>query len=158
MPYFDAPLAAITLRRQATVKSVRTIRCLVLLAGAPCLWSCASAKVGLQGDGNYILERSEQSADCQGLYKNIYGRIQILKGLPAKAKVEQATAPPTAFSLFGRLFSGPNKGLDAVAEYNRERAHAYAVQRAMSEKKCVAVELDRELAEVDLEMAQVRKN
>jgi hypothetical protein len=128
------------------------------LAGAPCLWGCASAKVGLQGDGLYILERSEQSADCQGLYKNIWGRIQILKGLPAKAKVEQATAPPTAFSLFGRLFSGPNKGLDAVAEYNRERAHAYAVQRAMNEKRCVAVDLDRELAEVDIEMAQVRKN
>jgi hypothetical protein len=157
VPYFSVPLAAITLRRQATVKSVRTIRCLVLLAGVPCLWSCASARVGLQGDGNYILERSEQSADCQGLYRNIYGRIQILKGLPAKAKVELATAPPTAFSLFGRLFSGP-KGLDAVAEYNRERAHAYAVQRAMNEKKCVAVDLDRELAEVDLEMSQVRKN
>jgi hypothetical protein len=158
VPYFSAPLAAITLRRQATVKSVRIIRCLVLLAGALCLWSCASARVGLQGDGNYLLERSEQSADCQGLYKNIWGRIQILKGLPAKAKIEQATPPPTASSLFGRLFSGPSKGLDAVAEYNRERAHAYAVQRAMNEKKCVTVDLDRELAEVDLEMAQIRKN
>jgi hypothetical protein len=158
VPYFSAPLASITPRRQAAVKSVRIIRCLVLLAGALGLWSCAAAKVGLQGDGSYILERSEQSADCQGLYKNIWGRIQVLKGLPAKAKIEQATPPATASSLFGRLFGGPSKGLDAVTEYNRERAHAYAVQRTMAEKKCVAVDLDRELAEVDLEMAQVRKN
>lgn len=158
MPYFSAQHAAITFRRQAAVKSVRTFRCLVLLAGTLGLWGCAAAKVGLQGDGSYVLERSEQSADCQALYRNIWGHIQILKGLPAKAKVEQATPPPTASSLFGRLFSGPSKGLDAVAEYNRERAHAFAVQRTMGEKKCVAVDLDRELAEVDLEMAQIRKN
>ena len=129
-----------------------------------CCWrqrtfeGCASARVGFQTDGTYVLERGEQSADCQVLHKNIWGRIQILKGLPAKAAAEQQTAPPTASSFFGRLFGGPNKGLAAVQEYDRERAHTRALQRTMVEKKCIAVPLDSELADVDAEMAKIRSN
>lgn len=134
------------------------ITCLLLLLGTHHLGGCATAAVGLQTDGRYVLERSEQSADCQALYKNIWGRIQILKGLPAKAKTERETAPPTASSLFGRLFGGPNRGLAAVAEYDRERAHVQALQRAMVDKKCIAVDIEGELAEVTAEMARIRAN
>ena len=52
----------------------------------------------------------------------------------------------------------PNKGLAAVQEYDRERAHVRALQRTMVEKKCIAVALDSELAEVDAEMARIRSN
>jgi hypothetical protein len=158
VPYFGAPLAAITLGQRAVVKSVRFNRYLLLLLAAPLFWSCASARIGFQSDGSYVLERGEQSADCQALHKNIMARIQVVKGMPARAMAEQASAPPTASSFFGRWFGGPNKGLDAVQEYNRERAHVYALQRTMVEKKCLAVDVDGELAQTSSEMARFRAN
>jgi len=75
-----------------------------------------------------------------------------------KAMAEQAAPPPTASLLFGRWFGGPAKGLKAVTEYDRERAHVYALERLMREKKCVAVNVDRELAEINAEMAKIRGN
>jgi hypothetical protein len=123
-----------------------------------CLASCASVRVGFQSDGSYVLERSEQDADCNRLYKSIWGLIEVLKGLPARARLEQEAAPPTASSFFGRLFGGPNKGLTSVAEYNRERAHVIALQRTMVEKKCLEVNVTGELAQSDAEMARLRQN
>ena len=79
----------ITEVQRADVKSVRIIHCLVLLIAASQIWGCASASVGFQTNGTYVLERNEQSADCQVLHKNISGRIQVLKGLPVKARAEQ---------------------------------------------------------------------
>ena len=148
----------ITLAQRADVKSVRNVHRLVLLLAAAHLSACAAVSVGLQTDGRYVLERGEQSADCQTLHKNIWGRIQILKELPAKARAEQQTAPPTASSLFGRWFGGPSKGLAAVQQYDRERAHVNALQHTMVEKKCIAVQLDTELVEADAEMAKIRAN
>ncbi len=158
VPHFNAPLMPITLAQRADVKSVRIIHCFVLLMAASQIWGCASASVGFQTNGTYVLERNELSADCQALHKNISGRIQVLKGIPAKARAEQQTTPSTASSLFGRWFGGQNKGLAAVGEYDRERAHVYALQRTMVEKKCVAVDVDAELAEVAAEMTKIRSN
>jgi hypothetical protein len=115
------------------------------------------SSLGLQSDGTYLLERQEEQATCDQLYKDIWGRIQLIKGLPAKAMAEQATPPPTASLLFGRWFDSSSKGLKAVQEYDRERAHAYAIQRTMREKKCVNVNVDQELAEVATEMARIRQ-
>jgi hypothetical protein len=120
--------------------------------------SCASVQVGFQSDGSYLLEQNEINANCNALYKSIWGRIQLLKGLPGKAQAEQATAPPTASSFFGRLFGGPNKGLSAVAEYTRERAHVTSLQRTMVEKKCVDVDVTGELAQADAEIDRLRQN
>jgi hypothetical protein len=148
-------MAAITSRGGAAVKSVRMVLGAVLLAGllAGCMGS-----LGMQSDGSYLLERHEQNATCDVLYKEIWGRIQLIKGLPAKAMAEQAAPPPTASLLFGRWFGGSEKGLKAVEDYDRERAHAYALQRAMREKKCVNVDVDLELAEVTVEMSRIRRN
>jgi hypothetical protein len=150
-------MAAITLGRRTAVKSVRVILCVVLLAAVHQLGACVGS-LGLQSDGTYLLERQEEQATCDQLYKDIWGRIQLIKGLPAKAMTEQATPPPTASLLFGRWFGSTSKGLKAVEEYDRERAHAYAMQRAMREKKCVNVDVDRELAEVAAEMARIRQH
>jgi hypothetical protein len=158
VPHLRAPLAPITRGQPAVVKSVRSIHSSLIPLALICLASCAGARVGFQSDGSYVLERSERDADCNRLYKSIWGRIEVLKGLPARAKVEQESAAPTASSLFGRLFGGPNKGLAAVEEYNRERAHVVALQRAMVEKKCVDVDLAGELASADADMARLRQN
>ncbi|HWE15654.1 MAG TPA: hypothetical protein VG758_00505 [Hyphomicrobiaceae bacterium] len=148
-------MSSITPRRTGAVKSVRVLRCVVLLAAVHQLWGCMGS-VGLQSDGTYLLERHEEQASCDALYKDIWGRIQLIKGLPAKAMAEQATPPPTASLLFGRLF-GSSKGLKAVEEYDRESAHALALQRAMREKKCVNVDVDLELGDVPAQMARIRR-
>jgi hypothetical protein len=157
-PHFSAPMPAHTLwRRRAGVKSVRAVLCIALLASAHLLAGCMGS-LGLQTDGTYLLERHEEQATCDSLYKSLWGRIQIIKGLPAKAMAEQATPPPTASSVLGRWFGGTHKGLQAVEDYDRERAHAYALQRAMREKKCVNVDVDQEIAQAAGEIARIRQN
>jgi hypothetical protein len=149
-------MPAITGEGEAAVKPVRVIVCVLLLAGLHQLLGCMSS-LGLQQDGTYVLERHEEQATCDALYKDIWGRIQVIKSLPAKAMAEQSTPPSTAFSLFGRWFEG-SKGLKAVAEYDRERAHVYALERAMREKKCVNVDVELEIGEAASEMARIRRN
>jgi hypothetical protein len=155
-PHFVAPMAAGTLwRRQAGVKSVRAVLSLVLLAGLHHLAACMGS-LGLQSDGTYLLERHEEQATCETLYKSLWGRIQLIKTLPGKAMAEQAAPPTTASSLFGRWLGGSNKGLKAVEDYDRERAHAYALQRAMREKTCLNVDVDLEIAQAAAEMGRIR--
>ena len=72
----------------------------------PFLSSCSSVSLGLQNDGTYILENNEKSLDCDRLYKAIWGRVQSMKTMPARAKVEQEQLPPTAFLAIGRIFGG----------------------------------------------------
>jgi hypothetical protein len=155
-PQLGAPMH-IRFWGRATVKSVRIVLCVVLLAVVHHLGGCAGA-LGLQSDGSYLLERHEEQASCDVLYKDIWGHIQLIKSLPAKALAEQAAPPPTAFQLFGRFFGSTAKGLKAVEDYDRERAHTYALQRVMREKKCVNVDVDLELAEVVSQMARIRQN
>ncbi len=158
-PHFNAPMAAITLwRRRAGVKSVRAVLCTMLLAGMPLIAGCAGGPLGLQSDGTYLLEHHEEQAACDSLYKSLLGRIELIKGLPAKARAEQQAPPSTASSLFGRWLGGSGKGLKAVADYDRERAHAYALQRTMRQKKCAEIDVDREIAEAAAEIARIRAN
>jgi hypothetical protein len=156
-PHLDAPIRPITGGEDTAVKSVRAFLCAVLVTGMPVLAGCMTT-LGLQSDGTYILESHEEQASCDVLYKDIWGRIQLIKTLPAKAIAEQATPPPTASRLFGRWFDTSSKGLKAVAEFDRERAHVYALQRTMREKKCVNVDVDLEIAEATAEMARIRQN
>lgn len=156
-PHFGAWILSITVRPTAVVKSVQTIRC-ALFVGVVALGGCASALVGLQTDGSYKLEGSEISSGCDAMHKNFNTRVEILKALPDKAKSERETVPTTAWSMVGRWMSSPNKGLNAINDYDRERAHASAVQRAMREKQCQPVDLDRELAEADAEIRRIRGN
>jgi hypothetical protein len=129
--------------------------CLLLLCLVP-LTGCAS-KAGLQSDGTYALDRSEQNLDCDRLYKSIWGRVQVLKGLPARIRAEQSASPSTAWLAFGRMFGGSGGGVSAMKEYDRERAHIDALHRAMIDKKCVPLDLDRELAATTTEVAELRR-
>lgn len=157
-PHFAASILSITVRQRARVKSVKNICNSALVWGALALAGCASSIVGLQSDGTYILERSERTYSCDALHKNFVERVEVLKLLPEKAKAERQEAPQTAASLISRWMSGPNKGLVAIDQYDRERAHAQALQRTISEKNCPPVDLDRELAEADAEVTRIRSN
>ncbi|MET0192999.1 MAG: hypothetical protein ABW200_06465 [Hyphomicrobiaceae bacterium] len=114
--------------------------------------------LGLQKDGTYILEANEQSLDCDRLYKALWGRVQNMKTMPAKAKAELDQAPPTAFLALGRIFGGQSKGLATIAEYDRESAHVGALHRTMTEKNCsIRLDLERELGETESAMSQLRQ-
>lgn len=129
---------------------------LALLSGA-LLAGCATGPIGLQKDGSYILESSEQKLDCDRLYKAIWGRLQLLKKLPERAKAEMEQTPPTAFLALGRIFGGQNKGLATIDEYDREVAHIGALHGAMGQKGCARIDLERELADTEFAMSQLRR-
>jgi hypothetical protein len=147
--------------RRRPLRGIATVCAGIGVAGSclSLLSSCASMPpLGLQKDGTYILESNEQSLDCDRLYKAIWGRVQNMKTLPAKAKAELEQAPPTAFLALGRIFGGQNKGLATIAEYDRESAHVGALHRAMSEKRCQnRLDLEQELGETESAMSQLRQ-
>ncbi len=117
---------------------------------------CASASIGLQKDGTYTLDSSEQTLDCGRLSNNIWGRLQVLKSLPAKAKVEREAAAPTAVQAVGRWFGGSTKGLASLEEYDRERAHVRSLHRTFIGKGCPPLDIESELAATDAAIAEYR--
>jgi hypothetical protein len=125
---------------------------LLLLGGAGC-----ASKIGLQSDGTYILDRGEQSMDCQRLSNSIWGRLQILKSLPDKIKAEREAVAPTAFQAFGRMFGSSTQGLVNLKEYDRERAHVRSLHRQLVDKGCPPVDVEREIATTDAAVAPYRR-
>ena len=121
------------------------------LASAGC-----GTSVGLQKDGNYVLERSEETMDCHRLANSIWGRLQVLKSLPDKAKNERAAVAPNAVQAFGRLFGGSSQGLPSLKEYDRERAHVRSLHRILLDKGCPPLDIERELAATDAAIAEYR--
>jgi len=117
---------------------------------------CASASIGLQKDGTYNLESSEQAMDCNRLSNSVWGRLQVLKALPAKARAEREAAAPTAVQAFSRWFGSSNKGLASLEEYDRERAHIRSLHGALIGKGCPPLDIERELAATDAEISQYR--
>jgi hypothetical protein len=117
---------------------------------------CASASIGLQKDGTYNLESSEQAMDCTRLSNGIWGRLQVLKALPAKAKAEREAVAPTAVQAFSRWFGGSNNGLASLEEYDRERAHIRSLHGVLIAKGCPPLDIERELAATDAEISQYR--
>jgi hypothetical protein len=117
---------------------------------------CTSASIGLQKDGTYNLESSEQVMDCNRLSNSIWGRLQVLKALPVKAKAEHEAAAPTAVQAFSRWFGSSNGGLASLVEYDRERAHIRSLHRVLIGKGCPPLDIERELAATDADIAQYR--
>lgn len=138
---------------------MRSIRCAglgaALLAGAMAA-GCASSSVGLQKDGTYILDSAEQSLDCQRLSNSVWGRLQVLRSLPERARAEREAAAPTAVQAVGRWFGSSGKSPVALAEYDRERAHLRSLHRTLISKGCPPVDIERELAQTDTAIAEYR--
>ena len=110
----------------------------------------------MQKDGTYTLDSSEQTLDCGRLSNNIWGRLQVLKSLPDKAKVEREAAAPTAVQAVGRWFGGSTKGLASLEEYDRERAHVRSLHRTFIGKGCPPLDIESELAATDAAIAEYR--
>jgi len=112
--------------------------------------------VGFQKDGTYILDNSEQTMDCQRLSNSLWGRLQVLKTLPDRAKAEREAAAPNAVQAVGRWFGGSTKGLASLQEYDRERAHVRSLHRTLISKGCPPLDIERELAATDAAIAAYR--
>jgi hypothetical protein len=121
------------------------------LASAAC-----STSVGLQKDGSYILDGPELKLDCQRLANSIWGRLQVLRTLPDRARAERAAAAPTAVQAFGRLFGASSENLPALKDYDRERAHVRSLHRSLLDKGCPPIDIERELAQTDAAIAEQR--
>jgi hypothetical protein len=137
--------------RELPRATLRAGLCALALASAGC-----SASVGLQKDGTYILERSEETMECPRLANSIWGRLQVLKSLPDKARNERAAAAPTALEAVGRMFGGASKVLPSLKEYDRERAHVRSLHRILLDKGCPPLDIERELAATDAMIAEYR--
>ena len=131
--------------------TLRAGLCALALGSVGC-----STSAGLQKDGTYILERTEESLDCHRLANSIWGRLQVLKSLPDKAKAERAAVAPTAFEAVGRMFGGASKVLPSLKEYDRERAHVRSLHRILMDKGCPPLDIERELAATDAAIAEHR--
>jgi hypothetical protein len=125
---------------------------LLLLLAAGC-----ASKVGLQSDGSYILDHGELSLDCQRMSNNIWGRLQVLKSMPDKIRAEREAAAPTAFQAIGRMFGASSQALQNLKEYDRERAHIRSLHRQLIERGCAPVDVEREIAGTDAQVAEFRK-
>ena len=140
---------------------MRTKLTRLLCALALSFGGCAGSTVGLQKDGNYVLASDEHSLDCQRIQNSIWGRLQVMKAMPEKAREERQnappTAPPTASLAWGRMFGGKGDGLATVKDYDREHAHVRALHRKALDTGCPPIEVERELAQIDALMAQYRK-
>ena len=80
----------------------------------------------------------------------------MLKTLPDKAKAEREAAAPTAIQAVGRWFGSSTKGLNALADYDRERAHVHSLHRTLLDKGCPPLDIESELAATDAAIAQYR--
>lgn len=139
--------------------SMRSIRCAGLgaaLLASAMVAGCAGSSVGLQKDGTYILDSAEQSLDCQRLSNSVWGRLQVLRSLPERARAEREAAAPTAVQAVGRWFGSSGKSPVALAEYDRERAHLRSLHRTLISKGCPPVDIERELAQTDAAIAEYR--
>jgi hypothetical protein len=127
-----------------------------LLVACTLAAGCSTATVGLQKDGSYILDNGEQSMDCQRLSNSLWGHLQVLKALPARARAEREAVAPTAAQAVGRWFGGSSPSLESLKEYDRERAHVRSLHRNLISKGCPPLDIERELAETDAAVAPYR--
>jgi hypothetical protein len=128
----------------------------LLLAACTLAAGCSTATVGLQKDGSYILDNSEQSMDCQRLSNSLWGHLQVMKSLPERARSEREAVAPTAAQAVGRWFGGSSPSLESLKEYDRERAHVRSLHRNLISKGCPPVDVERELAETDAVISPYR--
>jgi hypothetical protein len=139
------------------MRRTRITRVVAILVAIATASACASPDVGYQEDGHYVLEPRELAMDCNQLSKDLVSRLQTLKNLPWYAEWEKGNEPPTMMLAWGRWFGADNKGLAHLDEYERERAHMKALHGWMATKGCrPALDLDRELAPIDAEIARFK--
>jgi hypothetical protein len=100
------------------------------------------------------LDEKEMAADCKKLTELAEHRLREMAPLPAQAKLQRESAPPTVTSFFTRAFSNPRDSMPAYQTFRREKAHIEALNGALVAKGCKPVPVDWVKLEKDLDGAK----
>jgi hypothetical protein len=136
----------------------------IVLCTLPLLAACAAAIPGyspppfketklvepmragdMDTDGAYVMSNQEKATDCRRLRGSIMVTISRLRSRAAGASGSSSLAVG-ANKAATTVFGGSTRGLDADAEYKRDRARIEAYNRHLASKKCATVDIAAELA------------
>ncbi len=117
--------------------------------------SVKPATSGLGHAGTTGLSHEEQTFDCKQLAFVIGKGIEVLNGLPAKAKAERDAPPPSVVRAFSRLSGG---GIQAVEDFDKEAAHVRALRQHAAQKSCPAIDIDAQIKAADDKIAAFRSH
>ena len=113
-------------------------------------------QAGYQPSGSYVLSAEDQRLDCRRLRERSDSLLDQLKALPMRAAEEIKEAPATMALFVGRVIGDSKSGVAAVAEFDKGRAEATALNEARAQKGCGTVDLDAELSGATAEMATLK--
>jgi hypothetical protein len=111
---------------------------------------------GYQPSGSYVLSADEQRYDCRRLRERSESLLDQLKALPMQAALEIKEAPATMAQFVGRVMGNSESGVAAVAEFDKGRAEAKALNEARAQKGCGTMNLDAELSGATAEMTTLK--
>jgi hypothetical protein len=113
-------------------------------------------KAGYQPTGSYVLSAEDQRLDCRRLRERSDSLLDQLKALPMRAAQEIQEVPATMALFVGRVIGDSTTGVAAVAEFDKGRAEAAALNEARAQKGCGTLDLDAELSGANAEMATLK--
>jgi len=118
--------------------------CRLALCGALALGGCASMmdfagvpRAGHQANGTYVVSGEEEKLACRQIKDRLDVLSRELQTLPQQAAFERENTPSTVGSAIGRIFGGPDAGLEATKEYQRAQAESDALKGLLARKQCV---------------------
>jgi len=113
-------------------------------------------QAGHQPGGGYVLSAEDQRLDCRRLRERSDSLLDQLKSLPMRAAEEIKEAPATVALFVGRVIGDSKSGVAAVAEFDKGRAEAAALNEARAQKGCGTVDLDAELSGPAAELSTLK--
>ena len=117
---------------------------LVLAPGAlALLGGCTSAqeiagvpRAGYQANGAYVVSTEEEKLACRQIEERLEILSRQIQVLPQQAALERESEPATVGAALGRMFGGPDDGLEATQEFRRAQAESDALKALLARKKC----------------------
>ncbi|WP_295557600.1 hypothetical protein [uncultured Hyphomicrobium sp.] len=94
-------------------------------------------RAGYQANGTYVVSGEEEKLACRQIKDRLEILSRELQTLPQQAAYERENTPATVGSAIGRMFGGPDAGLDATKEYQRAQAESDALKGLLARKQCV---------------------
>lgn len=103
-----------------------------------------------------MLSADDQRLDCRRLRERSDNLLDQLKALPMQAAMEIKEAPQTMALFVGRMMGNAETGVAAVAEFDKGRAEAAALNEVRAEKGCGTVDIDAELSGATAEIQTLK--
>lgn len=115
----------------------------LLLSGCTGLLSETElAKTGIQPDGSYVLDEREQNFDCRQLSEKAMWHVGQMNTSIAKEKAARKAPPRTMVSTIARAVGASQSVSTNVKVFQREQATVKAMNVALQEKNCAAIDVN----------------